>query len=374
MKRLFLFFGILCSVFCAFSQQGMAQKPFTVVIDAGHGGKDPGASGRHSREKDIALMVALKTGAYLEEHCPDIHVVYTRKKDLFVELDKRAAIANDIKADLFLSIHCNSNGSSRPYGSETYVMGLHKSAANLAVAKKENASILLEHDYNARYAGFDPNSDEGYIALTMFQNAYHDFSIRVASRIQDQFRVRVGRKDRGVRQAGFLVLHQTAMPGVLVELGFLSNPTEEQFLRSEKGQVYMASALYRAVKAYRNEVQKINGETVNLQSQEPETFVDQEQQLQSDAPKAKQVMYRVQFLSLPEKTKLSHARFNGLDGVKYYQYKGMYRYTVGNTPELKEAEKIQKKMRRKGFKDAFVVAFNQEERISLQAARQLNAN
>ena len=227
-----------------------------VVIDAGHGGKDPGAMGAHSREKDIALAIALKTGEYITKYLPDVEVIYTRKTDVFVELYKRAEIANDAKASLFISIHCNASKSTAASGTETYVMGLHKSAANLEVAKLENAAILNEDNFADMYDGFNPNQDEDYITLTMFQNAFLEQSTILADEIQRQFRERVKRKDRGVFQAGFLVLYRTTMPGVLIETGFISNPDDESFLMSEDGQAYIASAIFRAFKYYKEEMER----------------------------------------------------------------------------------------------------------------------
>lgn len=222
----------------------------TVVIDAGHGGKDPGALGKKSEEADIALATALELGRIIKENMPDINVVYTRSTDVFVELHQRAKIANSKGADLFISIHCNS-GPSAAYGTETFTMGLHTSERNLAVAKKENSVILQEEDYEANYDGFDPNSDEGYILMSLQQSADNDKSIRLAHSIQSQFEKRVGRKNRGVKQAGLLVLWRTTMPSVLVEIGFVTNPKEEEYLNSKENRVYIASGIYRAFKDYK---------------------------------------------------------------------------------------------------------------------------
>ena len=199
-----------------------------VVIDAGHGGHDPGAVGLISKEKDIVLSLALRLGKMIESNFSDVKVVYTRKTDEFVELYRRAEIANEIHADLFISLHINSNDSPVPYGFETYVMGLHKSQANLEVAKKENAAILLEDNYKASYDGFDPNSPEASIIFSLYQNAFLDQSLDLSMRIQQQFTKRIKSKDKGVKQAGFLVLYKTAMPAILIESGFLSNPKEEE--------------------------------------------------------------------------------------------------------------------------------------------------
>ncbi len=217
-----------------------------VVIDAGHGGKDPGTIGKKSQEKNITLQIAMKLSEDIRDRCKDVTVILTRTTDEFIELHERAEIANRSKADLFISIHCNSNPKHTFKGVETYVMGLHRTEANLEIAKKENAAILMEPDYSTTYNGFDPNSDESYITFTLFQNAYLEQSTRFASFVQDEMKDRVGMNDRGVRQAGFLVLYRTTMPSVLVETGFLSNPEEEKFLMSEKGQQYIASAICRA--------------------------------------------------------------------------------------------------------------------------------
>ena len=237
-----------------------AAKIKTVVIDAGHGGRDPGASSKYSKEKDIALAVALKTGGYIENNFPGVKVIYTRSTDKFIPLHKRGEIANKSNADLFISIHCNANNSSKIYGTETYVLGVEEDRTNrnMQVAMKENAAILLEEDAAAKYDNFDPNSPESLISLTLFQGDKLDKSLVVAEKIQRQFSERVGRKDRSVQQAGFLVLWKTSMPSVLVELGYLSNPTEEKFLRSKDGQVFMASAIYRAFKEYKREFEKEN--------------------------------------------------------------------------------------------------------------------
>lgn len=263
LKRL-LAICIVLSVSFSFQFNAFAQnsgKISIIVIDAGHGGRDPGALGKRSMEKDIALNVALKTGRYIEQNFSDVKVIYTRKTDKFVELHKRGKIANKAKADLFISIHCNSNTSKSPYGTETYVLGVeeNRTKRNMEVAMTENAAIMLEENQEDLYDGFNASSPESYIGLTLFQSEHLDQSLDLANRIQLQFKNRVGRKDRGVHQAGFLVLWRTAMPSVLVELGYLSNSTEEAFLKSEKGQTYMASAIYRAVKEYKREYEKESG-------------------------------------------------------------------------------------------------------------------
>ncbi|HEY9113206.1 MAG TPA: N-acetylmuramoyl-L-alanine amidase [Bacteroidales bacterium] len=330
----------------------------TVVIDAGHGGKDPGAVGKHSKEKDITLAVALKTGKYIEENFSDVKVIYTRKTDEFIELYKRAEIANKNSADFFISIHCNSNKSSSPYGSETYVMGLHKNDANLNVAMKENAAILLEEDYSDQYEGFNANSPESYIKFSLIQDTYLEQSSDMANRIQQQFKNRVGRKDRGVYQAGFLVLWRTAMPGVLIELGFLSNPAEEKFLMSNDGQVFMASAIYRAFKEYKIDYEKENNKETISENKEVET-------------KTETIEYRVQFYTSPTELDVNSSKLKGITEVSKYYHNGLYKYTSGHFSNLNDASNHQALLRKKGYDDAFVVAFKNGERISQSEAAEI---
>jgi len=253
-KRFFMRFLILCLLIFTVNFAS-AQKLKTVVLDAGHGGHDTGALGKNSREKDITLSIVLKLRDYIHQNMKDVKVVLTRDDDTFVELHRRARIANEKKADLFISVHCNSTHSPTVFGAETFVMGLHKSQANLAVAKAENAAILLEDDYVEKYDGFDPNSPEGNIFFNMMQNAFLDKSLAYAGKVQHQFVDNLKMFDRGVKQAGFLVLYKTAMPGVLIETGFISNAREEKFLLSEKGQDQIAYAIYKALREYKNQIE-----------------------------------------------------------------------------------------------------------------------
>lgn len=242
----------------------------TVVIDAGHGGKDPGAIGSgKTREKDIALQVALKLGEYISKNFPDVNVVYTRKTDVFIELHERAEIANKAKADLFIAVHINSSTNPEFYGTSTYVLGLHRSEANLEVAKRENAVILLEDDRDKNYE-FDPNSPEGHIIMSMKQNAFLEQSIDIASKIENQFENHAHRKSMGVKQAGFYVLYKTAMPSLLAEIGFISNPEEEKYLNSEKGQDQIASSLFNAFKKYKTEMEGGDGKGAGESTVTPE--------------------------------------------------------------------------------------------------------
>ncbi|MBS0000124.1 MAG: N-acetylmuramoyl-L-alanine amidase [Cyclobacteriaceae bacterium] len=228
-----------------------------VVIDAGHGGKDPGTHGLISEEKDIALKIALELGRIIKDNLKDVEVIYTRNNDTFVELDDRANMANKKDADVFISIHCNSVPRNQHliYGTETYVMGQHTSEGNFEVTKRENSVILLEKDYEERYEGFDPKSPESLILFSLYQNAYINNSLNLADKIEHQFSKRVGRNSRGVRQAGFWVLWRTSMPSVLIEVGYLSNPKEEKYLNDELGQVYLASGIFRAFRDYKDELE-----------------------------------------------------------------------------------------------------------------------
>jgi len=228
-----------------------------VVIDAGHGGHDEGTHGKLLKEKDVALKIALKVGSYIEKNIPGVKVIYTRKDDTYLALDERAEIANKNKADLFICIHANANPNARAYGTETFVMGLHKDEGNLAIAQRENSVILMDENYEERYEGFN-NSPESYILFSLIQSTYQESSLRFAAKVEGQFKNRVGRVSRGVKQAGFVVLWKTSMPSVLVETGFLTNSTEEKFLAGDDGQELIASGIYRAFKEYKSDVESIN--------------------------------------------------------------------------------------------------------------------
>ena len=230
----------------------------TIVIDPGHGGKDPGTMGKKSKEKDVALKISLKLWAYIEKNYPDVKVIYTRKDDKYVALDERAEIANRNKAQLFICIHANSLPGAPAHGTETFVMGLHKDKGNFEVAKRENSVILMDENYHERYEGFDPKSPESYILFTLSQSAYQESSLRFAQKVENQFKTKAGRVSRGVKQAGFIVLWKTAMPSVLIETGFLSQSKEESFLLSDEGQDLIASGIYRAFKEYKTEIESIN--------------------------------------------------------------------------------------------------------------------
>lgn len=344
----------------------------TVVIDAGHGGSDVGCVGSKSYEKDVALGIALKLGAYLEEKFSHLKVIYTRKTDVFLELDERAKIANRNKADLFICIHANS-ASSSAFGTETYVMGNAKTETNLRAAQRENAVILLEDNYEERYENFDPNSPESYIAMTVMQSAFQNQSINFAEKVQKQFKERVGRKDRGVKMAPFLVLHQTTMPSVLIETGFLTNPNEEEFLRSEIGQDYLASAIYRAFRDYKNELESKSKLIVEEEKPE-EVKVNHSENENSDksyVPGKDELIFKVQLSTTTAKMDTKPGNFKGLEGVEFYEAGGLFRYTYGSERSWDSASKIQEEVRSKGFEDAFIVAFYKGKRIAVGEAVKL---
>lgn len=365
------------------------KKVKTVVIDAGHGGKDPGCHGNFAYEKDICLAIALKLGKFIEDYYEDVKVVYTRKTDVFLELHTRAKIANDHKADLFICIHVNAGGNGNAYGAETYVMGLHKSEANLEVAKRENAAILYEDNYKKEYEGFDLNSDEGNIIFSLYQNKFLEQSISFASKVQHYFKNYAGRHDRGVRQAGFLVLVRTAMPSVLIETGFATHNEEEKFLADEIGQEIMASAIFQAFADYKKEVEgeqytgmkkvfksiarseykehKSSGSRAT-ETNEQKTTESSEKGGAENSEQLSGIRFKVQFLSSPRKLSLDDQAFKGIPQIEIVEINGMYRYMSGDETTLDAALSLQKFIREKGYSDAFVVAFNGTERISVKEA------
>lgn len=335
----------------------------TVVIDAGHGGKDPGnlGTGRYKwREKNVALDVALKLGGYIKEQFPEINVLYTRDTDVFIGLNERADIANDAKADLFISIHCNAIEYPSARGVETFALGLHKNEENLKVAMKENSAITLEDDYEAKYGGFDPNSPEGIIALTMMQSAFLDQSLRISSYIQKQFKERVGRRDRGVKQAGFLVLRRTTMPSILIELGFLTNPEEEDFLNSESGRVYMSSAILRGFKEYKETVEDPLGEAPKEEEKPKEVSVDLRQaELKAELERKKAELAAQKGIDIAAE----EARKAKEDSLKVEAEKKAAAEKEAAEAKQKEAERIAEEARLKELADA------EEKRLAEQAAK-----
>ena len=355
----------------------------TIVLDAGHGGKDPGNLGTQrykTTEKDIALAITLLVGEYLNQAFPEIKVLYTRDDDSFPELKERTDFANRNNADLFISIHCNANESKRPVGADTWVMGPHKNDANLRVAQKENASIFLEKDYKQKYGDFDPNSPETYLALSLRQNVHLNESLMLAKYVQDEFRTRVGRVDRGVKQSGFWVISFTTMPSVLIETGFLTNPKEEDFLNSKNGQDYMASAIYRAIKKYIAEVENIpvsqlntagtsDDETdIQLDSPIVETTKEIPDTVETTSVSPDGVNYRIQLFVSSEKKDFKSESFNGLNEISVTTVGSLYKYYFARVNTYSEAKKMQEIAQKKGFDEAFVVSFKGESRIDLQEA------
>lgn len=371
MKRILACFLILIILSPLYAQNSGA-KTYKVVIDAGHGGHDPGTRGKVAKEKDVALAVALKLGEYIDQNMQDVEVIYTRKTDVFIELFRRAQIANENHADLFISIHCNGVKSKNPMGTETWVMGLHKSDANLEVAKKENAVVLLEDDYSQQYDGFDPNSPEANIIFSFFQNAHLNQSLEMASLVQNQFRERVQRVDRGVKQAGFLVLYRTTMPGILVETGFLTNPDEEAYLNSDEGQSYIASAIYRALREYRSLMVRrekdVQSQSI-LQNIEPKTA---NVNIENDAPPvpSAEIEFGVQIKSSPIRLRNDDPDFLGLKDVKEYLHAGSYKYYIGGCKTYASAISIQQSLVSRGFIDAFIIAMKADKRIAVEKARE----
>lgn len=363
----------------------------TVVIDAGHGGKDPGCHGQSAQEKIVCLSMALKLGEMIKKKYPQIKVVYTRSTDVFVELDERAKIANRNKADLFICIHANSAGEA-VFGAETYVLGLHKTEAQQAIAERENSTIYLEADKGAKYKDFDLSPD-AIIARQIQLSVFLDQSISFASKIQTELKD-LGRSDRGVKQAGFLVLYKTTMPSVLIETGFLTNPTEEKFLNDSINQSKMATAFFEAFESYRNELEGIESRSVTntpLKTSDTPTKNPFGDGLKKDSiplevktnttkevvkkvetlNEKDKIIFRVQIETSDKKVTLTDTRFKGVE-VFEYQQDGIYKYTTGKfINDFKGANKLKNEVRTKGFTTAFVVAFLNNERINLEKAIKL---
>jgi N-acetylmuramoyl-L-alanine amidase len=364
----------------SYAQEGYQVKH--VMIDAGHGGKDPGAVGKGSKEKDITLAIALKVGEYVEKNLKGVKVSYTRDKDVFVGLRERAQKANAAKADLFISIHCNASESSKPYGTETWVMGMHRNERNLKVAQKENAAILLETDYDKTYENFDPNSPLSYIRFKIIQNEFRTQSVVLANNVQTEFTTRVKRHDRGVKEAGFLVLVYTTMPRILIEAGFLSNPAEEKFLKSKNGQELMASAIYRAIKKYKKDIEGPAKTELPVPTTEPVVTSDSSKQVVTPQrspeqpanddpvpPSNTKVIVAVQFSTSTRKKDLSS--FKGVSDVWEYEQGGLFKYVSGHFNQMAEAEAHLAKLKSAGYTDAFLVYFLNGERIKRAEALKL---
>ncbi len=352
-KRFISAFLVLCGLyFSVAGAEGMqtesTKKVWKVVIDPGHGGKDPGALGRISREKDIVLGVGLKLGKYITENFDDVEVIYTRTTDQFIELHRRADIANKAKADLFISLHANSWRNKNILGSETYVMGLHTDEKNLEVAMKENAVITFEEDYTTKYEGYDPDAPESFIIFSLMQNTYLEQSLNFASYVQDQFRDRAKRIDRGVKQAGFLVLWNTTMPSVLVEMGFISNTNEEKYLLSDTGQDYIASAIFRAFRNYK-------------------TAVENKSDFSKSPVAISSIHFMVQIMASRKPIPLNSDHFTGFEEVKEFKTDNMYKYAVGNESSYDEIMKYIQKVKLR-YSDSFIIAVENGKIIPLNEA------
>jgi N-acetylmuramoyl-L-alanine amidase len=346
-----------------------AQKDFTIVIDPGHGGKDTGATGATSKEKTINLAVALKLGSLIEQNHKDVKVIYTRKTDVFIPLDERANKANRNEADLFVSIHVNAvKKNKKPYGAETYTLGVANSDENLEVEMTENSVILMEDDYLQKYKGFDPTSAESYIMFELMQNKHMEQSVFLASEIQKSFS-KSDINNRGVRQAGFLVLRRTSMPSVLVELGFISNPTEERYLTSKSGQTVYAQAIYRAFVNFKKDYERkqgdlkgkpviVNKSATSNTASEGKTNKEE----RTAANTSGEIVYKIQILMSDKKLPLTSKSFKGYEGISYYEEKGVYKYTYGETTDYKDILKKFKTVS-KDFKGSFIIKTKDGKRL-----------
>jgi len=356
-----------------FSQTNKAKSKAikTVVIDAGHGGKDPGCHGSFALEKVVCLAMSLRLGDLIKTKYPDVKVIYTRDKDVFVELYERANIANRADADLFICIHANA-GSASAYGTETYVLGLHRSESQQKVAESENAIITLEDDKGAKYSDFDMSPD-AIIGIQLQMSVNLDNSIRFAELLQKAFK-KLGRYDRGVKQAGFLVLYKTTMPSVLIETGFLPNPAEEKFIGSADGQEKMAQSMFSAFEAYKNQMEgKVVPELIDPPAPKVVVEVVSESTLEIDTNQNK-LVFSIQIATSSQKLPLTSPVFNGLK-VKEYQQDNLYKYYVGDFSNDLDAAKNRKvELNENGFKNAFVIAFLGGERISIEKAIKLAQN
>ncbi len=360
---------LLCALIPSAYASDSVKREFVVVIDPGHGGKDYGALGSYAKEKDINLAVAKLLGGLIEDNMSDVQIIYTRKDDRFLSLKERANIANKADGDLFISIHTNSiakraKNRKTIAGASTYTLGLHRTAENLDVAKRENSVMVLEPDYSTTYSGFDPNSTESYIIFELSQNKHMEQSIRFAQEVQNEFVSTAGRIDKGVKQAGFWVLMATSMPAVLVELDFICNPTQEKFLASKSGQQKLASALFNALKNYRE----------NINKQYVPDYSKKQKEDNSDEQKAitvvnkqtdnsnQEIIYKVQFLTSSTKIATKSKKFKKLSPVDYYYDNGVYKYTYGEETSWDKIMGKLKKARDK-FPEAFIIKTRGGKRI-----------
>ena len=369
---LLLLFGPLCNSNGQNTKIGIN----TVAIDAGHGGKDAGAVGRTYKEKDINLAVALRLGKLINENYPDVKVVYTRKTDVFIPLNERGQIANKAGADLFISIHINSAESSSATGTSTYVMGVDKTGANLKVAMKENDVITYEEDYSSKYQGYKPGSPESFIIFSLMQFSHQSQSILLADMVQKQFNANTNMRDRGVRQAGFLVLWSAAMPSILAEFGFISNSTEEKFIGSEKGRDTYAKCLFNAFSEYKTRSEG-HGTLIVLDNDKTDEEIDsttengnlQEEDVAASGSSDAELIYRIQVASADRKLPKNAAQFKEYRGkVTEIRIGNLYKYYVEEASTYADAMNLQRRVR-KSIKDAFMVPFIDGKPISVEEAR-----
>lgn len=392
-RKILIFVALLMAANIVFAAR---KDGFTLVIDAGHGGHDAGALGAKSKEKNINLSVALAFGRYVERNCPDVNVVYTRKTDVFVTLHERANIANRNKADLFVSIHTNALPSGKQArGLETYTLGMNRASENFDVAKRENSVILYEKDYEQHYEGFDPNSSESYIMFEFMQDKNMAQSVELAKMVQRRTCASANRPNKGVKQAGFLVLRETSMPSCLIELGFITTPSEEQLLNTSDGIDALGYGIYQAFLDYRNkydkriivpyevpERQKMgakNNSEAEQQQATPEEQMEQTAEEQTSAAAVEQApveqrqqsssapMFKVQILTSPRILKAGDKKFKGVDNTDYYKDGGTYKYTVGASENYNEIYRLRKTILDK-FPEAFIIAFKDGVRTDVVEA------
>ena len=343
-----------------------AKKGFTLVIDAGHGGHDAGALGTFSKEKNINLNVALAFGRLVENNCPGVNVIYTRKTDVFIPLHQRADIANRNKADLFISIHTNAlPKGAKAMGLETYTLGMHRASDNFDVAKRENSVILIEKDYKQHYEGFDPSSSESYIMFEFLQDKNMAQSVELAKMVQKRTCAAAARPNKGVKQAGFLVLRETSMPSCLIELGFISTPSEEQFLNSDEGIANMGRGIYQAFCDYLAKYDK--SFTVPFNPEVSETKEDNKEQPQPEEVKDEAPMFKVQILTSNVKLKSGSRQLKGRDDADFYKDGNIYKYTVGASTNYNEIYRLRKQLLDQ-FPEAFIIAFKGGQRMNVQKA------
>ena len=343
-----------------------AKKGFTLVIDAGHGGHDAGALGTFSKEKNINLNVALAFGRLVENNCPGVNVIYTRKTDVFIPLHQRADIANRNKADLFISIHTNAlPKGAKAMGLETYTLGMHRASDNFDVAKRENSVILIEKDYKQHYEGFDPSSSESYIMFEFLQDKNMAQSVELAKMVQKRTCAAAARPNKGVKQAGFLVLRETSMPSCLIELGFISTPSEEQFLNSDEGIANMGSGIYQAFCDYLAKYDK--SFTVPFKPEVAEMKEEKKEQPQPEEVKDEAPVFKVQILTSNVKLKSDSRQLKGRDDADFYMDGNIYKYTVGASTNYNEIYRLRKQLLAQ-FPEAFIIAFKGGQRMDVQKA------